>query len=94
MDEFEKQLKGCHFFQQVLAELQHKQGVLLQAAEQTIAMVATAAARQMNAEILAQNLERMEGLFSHQVPNEVRSEMIRLAISMVRNSGTAAGHAH
>lgn len=94
MDDFETQLKSCHFFQQLMAEFTHRETALRVATTQTIAMLATATARQLNAEMLAETLEHMEAQFARQVPNEVRAEMIRFATSLVRNSGTAASPPH
>lgn len=94
MSSFDAQLKDSRFFQQIIAELQQRHDTLRAASEQAIAMLATAAARQMNTETVAQNLERMEAMFARQVPNEIRSEMIRLATSLIRNSGTPADSTH
>jgi hypothetical protein len=83
------------FTAQLIAELKHRHETLHVATEQAFAMLATATARQTNADVLAQNLERLEALFARQTPNEVRSQMIQKAISLVRNSGTPqAGQAH
>jgi hypothetical protein len=94
MSSFDEQLQKSKFFQQVIAELHQQHTTLKTGAEQAIAIVATVAARQLDAQVLAQNLERIEALFSKQAPNEVRSEMIHAAISLVRNSGTPAGQSH
>ncbi len=94
MDDFEEQLKGCNFFKQMIAEFTHREAELRLANGQAFAILATATARQMDAEILAQNLERMEAQFARQAPSEVRAEMIRLATSLVRNSGTPATPTH
>lgn len=94
MSDFESNLKSCTFFQQIIAELAAERQQLLEGAKQAIAIVATASARQLDADVLAQNLERMEALFSRQAPNEARSEILDYAIGLVRNSGKPAGQPH
>lgn len=94
MKELETQLKNSEFLQQIIAELRHEQTTQRAACEQAIAMLATACARQMNAETLAQTLERMECQFALHMPNARRTEMIRFAASLVRNSGTPAAPPH
>lgn len=94
MDDFESNLKSCVFFQKLIAELEAERRQLLEGAKQAIAIVATASARQLDADVFAQNLERMEALFSRQAPNEARSEILDCAIGLVRNSGKPAGRAH
>ena len=91
MNEFEQELKSCKFFQDLIAELLAKQRSQHEAALQAIAIIATAAARQLDAAVFAQNLERMEALFARQAPNAGRSEILDFAIGLVRNSGTKAG---
>lgn len=94
MNKFDNELKNSEFFQQVIAELQANHATLRLAAEQAIAILATAAARQMNANVLALALEGLEAPFADQAPNAARSSMIRLAIDLVRNSGTPARQSH
>ena len=91
MNDFEQELRSCKFFQDIIAELLAKQRIQHEAAMQSAGMIATAAARQLDAAVFAQNLERMEALFAHQAPNEARSEILDFAIGLVRNSGTKAG---
>lgn len=90
MDNFKQQLKSCAFFQDLIAELRAESRQRHEGALQAVAIVATAAARQLDAGTIVQNLERMEALFSRQAPNAARSEILSFAIGLVRNSGTKA----
>jgi hypothetical protein len=49
-------------------------------------MIATAAARQMDGAVFAQNIERMERLFDQEAPNAMRSEMLHHVAGLVKNS--------
>lgn len=89
--DFENQLKNCRFFQQIIAELNAQHTALRTATAQALAVVATAAARQTNADVFAQNIERMEKLMARQIPNPIRSDLLATVTSLVRNSGTPAG---
>ena len=92
--EFENQLKNNPFFKQIMAEMSARHEELRQATTDTITMIATATARQMDADLFVQNLERMDQMFSRQAPNALRSEMVRLIISLVHTSGTPHGQDH
>lgn len=59
--EFDALLIKSEFLKHVFAEVKVRQEVASGCAD-VIAMIATAAARQMNADVMAQNLERMEAL--------------------------------
>lgn len=91
MSDFEQQLQSCEFFQAVITELRAENRIHHEAALQAVGMIATAAARQLDPALFAQNLERMEALLARQAPNAARSEILDFAIGFVRNSGTKAG---
>jgi len=85
--ELDQAIEGNELLKQVFAELLARQELIYKAAEQSLAIVATAAARQIDAAMMVRAIDRMEALFSKHAPNPLRTSLLKEVTSLMQEVG-------